>query len=115
MVRVAVRVQPFAPVPVTVYVVVDVGLTVIEDPVRLPGCHTKETAVPLAVIVTGLPEQTVVAVADVFTVGFGSTVTQKVAVDVQPVDEFVPLTVYVVVVVGETVIDEPDWLLFNQM
>jgi hypothetical protein len=39
IVRVAVLVQPLALVPVTVYVVVEVGLTVTVEPVRLPGCH----------------------------------------------------------------------------
>lgn len=33
-------VQPFEPVPTTVYVVVDVGETVTVDPLRLPGFHT---------------------------------------------------------------------------
>lgn len=35
--RVAVPVQPFAAVPVTVYVVVDAGETVTGDPVNDPG------------------------------------------------------------------------------
>ena len=55
MVRVAVLVHPLAPVPVTVYVVVAEGLTVIDEPVKLPGCHTYETAVPLAVKVVCPP------------------------------------------------------------
>lgn len=37
MVRVAVRVQPFAPVPVTVYVVVVAGETVMVAPLSGPG------------------------------------------------------------------------------
>ncbi len=37
IVRVDVFVHPFAPVPVTMYVVVDVGDTVTDEPVRLPG------------------------------------------------------------------------------
>ena len=36
---VAVFVHPLAPVPVTVYVVLEVGLTVIEVPLKLPGIH----------------------------------------------------------------------------
>jgi hypothetical protein len=92
IVRVAVLVQPFALVPVTVYVVVEVGLTVIEVPVRLPGCHVYDTP-PEAVIVTGLPEQTVVAEAVVVIVGLGNTVTVILVEEVQPVEEFVPLTV----------------------
>jgi hypothetical protein len=47
----------------------------------------------VAVIVTGLPAQTVVADAEVVIVGSGLTVTVTLAVDVQPVTEFVPLTV----------------------
>jgi hypothetical protein len=36
---VAVLVQPFAPVPVTVYVVVEAGETVMVVPVNEPGIH----------------------------------------------------------------------------
>jgi hypothetical protein len=43
------------------------------------------------------------------TVGNGLTVTPTVAVFTQPL-AFVPDTVYVVVVVGDTVTDEPDKL-----
>lgn len=87
----------------------------IDEPVKLPGCHTYDTAVPLAVMVTGLPAHMVVAVAEVFTLGRGSTVTVTVAVDEHPVCEFVPLTVYVVVVLGDTVMVDDVWLLFNQI
>jgi hypothetical protein len=86
-----------------------------EEPVRLPGIHTYDTAVPLAVIVTGLPGQVVVELAEVLTVGRGSTVTVTVEVEVQPVEEFVPLTVYVVVEEGDTVMVADVWLLFSQM
>jgi hypothetical protein len=43
------------------------------------------------------------------TVGNGLTVIVRVAVPTQPADD-VPVTVYVVVVVGDTVTDEPDKL-----
>jgi hypothetical protein len=43
------------------------------------------------------------------TVGNGLTVTPTVAVFTQPL-AFVPVTVYVVLVVGDTVTDEPDKL-----
>ena len=43
------------------------------------------------------------------TVGSGLTVMVRVAVLTQPADD-VPVTVYVVVVVGDTVTDEPDRL-----
>jgi hypothetical protein len=86
-----------------------------EEPVRLPGIHTYDTAVPLAVMVTGLPGQVDVALAVVLTLGRGSTVTVTVEVEVQPVEEFVPLTVYVVVEEGDTVMLEPLWLLLSQI
>lgn len=52
-----------------------------------------------------LPEQIVPPEVVVVTVGEGLTVIVRVAVPVQPVD--VPVTVYVVVVVGETVTEVP--------
>lgn len=90
MVRVAVAVQPFAAVPVTVYVVVVAGVTVTGDPVNDPGIHAYVDA-PLAVIVEVEPEQIVAGVAVVVTVGVGFTVMVRVAVPVQPVE--VPVTV----------------------
>jgi hypothetical protein len=42
------------------------------------------------------------------TVGSGLTVTATVAVEEQPA-ALVPVTVYVVVVVGETLTEEPVW------
>jgi hypothetical protein len=48
-----------------------------------------------------VPEQMVVLLAETETVGVGLTVTITVCVDVQP-ETFVPVTVYVVVDVGET-------------
>lgn len=61
---------------------------------------------PFAVIVVEFPEQMVVLVAEVVTVGVGLTVTNTVPVFEQPAPT-VPVTVYVVVVVGETVTEVP--------
>lgn len=102
--RVAVEEHP-VDVPVTVYVVVDVGETVTELPVNDPGIHEYVVA-PEAVIEVELPEQIVVLDAVVVTVGVGFTVIKRVAVAVHPLAA-VPVTVYVVVVVGETVTGEP--------
>lgn len=104
MVRVAVPVQPFAAVPVTVYVVVVVGETVTVVPESGPGVHAYVEA-PVPVMVVELPEQMVAPLVVVFTVGDVFTVMVRVAVDVQPPLD--PVTVYVVVVVGETVTDVP--------
>lgn len=104
MVRVAVPVQPFAAVPVTVYVVVVVGDTVTGDPVRLPGIHPYVDA-PVPVRVVELPEQIVAPLVVVPTVGEVFTAIICVTVELHPV--LVPVTVYVVVVVGETVTDVP--------
>ena len=65
---VAVAVHPFAAVPVTVYVVVVAGETVIGDPLTFPGFQTYVDA-PIPVSVVELPEQIVVADAEVETVG----------------------------------------------
>lgn len=100
MMRVAVAVQPLL-VPVTVYVVVPVGVTVTVVPVRLPGIHVYVVA-PFAVIVVELPEQIVALEVVVVIVGVGFTVMVRVAVFVQPFAA-VPVSVYVVVTVGETV------------
>ena len=78
-------------VPVTVYVVVVVGETVTEDPVKLPGIHVYDVA-PLAVSVVLLPTQTEVFDAVVVTVGVGFTVTVNTEVLVQPFAA-VPVTV----------------------
>ena len=57
-------------------------------------------------IVVLLPAQIVAPVVVVVTVGEGVTVISRVAVAVHP--DVVPVTVYVVVVVGETATDVPD-------
>jgi len=98
--RVAVFVQPFAAVPVTVYVVVPVGETVTVVPVSDPGIQVYVDAPP-PVIVVLLPAHIVAPDVVVVTVGEGLTVMTRVAVAEQPVE--VPITVYVVVPVGETV------------
>lgn len=90
MVRVAVPVQP-VDVPVTVYVVVEVGETVTEVPVSAPGFQVYVVA-PVAVSVVLLPEQIVVLDAVVVTVGVGFTVMVRVAVLVHPLAP-VPVTV----------------------
>jgi len=87
-VTVATSVQPLV-VPVTEYVVVEVGEAVNEDP--LPeGLQTYELA-PLAETVVLLPLQIVGEAADAVTVGTAFTVTVTVAVFVHPL--LVPVTV----------------------
>ena len=104
--RVAVFVQPVAVnVPVTVYVVVEAGETVIEPPLNEPGIHVYEFA-PVPVIVTDDPIQIAVAVVVVPVGGTGFTVIVFVAVVIQPV-ALLPVTVYVVVKEGVTTTEAP--------
>ena len=98
---VAVPVHPFAAVPVTEYVVVTVGLTVTEVPFKLPGCQLYVDAPP-PVIVTEEPLQIVTVLAVAVTVGEVFTVIITVLLAVHPLAD-VPVTEYVVVLVGETV------------
>ncbi len=106
MVRVAVLVQPVAVVvPVTVYVVVAAGETVIATVVIPPGCQLYVLAL-LAVIVVEFPWQIVDWVAEVVVFGKGFTLMVRVAVVRQPV-ALVPVTVYVVVVIGDTTTEAP--------
>lgn len=98
-------VHPFAAVPVTVYVVVDVGVTVTVPPVIDPGIQLYVDA-PVAVMEVEPPVQMVELAAVTATVGEGLTVIRRVAVAVHPFAE-VPVTVYVVVVAGETVTGLP--------
>jgi hypothetical protein len=77
-------------VPVTVYVVVAAGATVMLLPVKLPGCQVYEVA-PLAVRKAGLPAQTAAGPLTV-TVGDDVTVTATVPVAVHP-DTVTPVTV----------------------
>ena len=91
-------------VPVTVYVVDTVGVAVTVAPVEaeraVDGAHVYVVA-PLAVIVPELPVQIVSPVA-MFVVGIGLTVTVRVCVFTHEL-LLVPVTVYVVVTVGEAV------------
>jgi hypothetical protein len=105
---VAVFTQPLALVPVTVYVVLVVGDTVTDEPDRLPGFHTYVEA-PLALNEVLPPTQIAEFVELAVTVGDGLTVIVTVEVFTQPLAS-VPVTVYVVVVIGDTVTDEPDRL-----
>lgn len=73
MVLVPVPVQPLAAVPVTVYVVVDVGETVTGEPDNDPGIHEYVEA-PLPVNVVELPLQIVALEAAAVTVGAAFTV-----------------------------------------
>ncbi len=107
-VTVAVFTQLLALVPVTVYVVVVVGDTVTDEPDKLPGFHTYVDA-PLALNEVLPPTQIAEFAELAVNVGNGLTVTPTVAVFTQPL-ALVPVTVYVVVVVGDTVTDEPDKL-----
>jgi hypothetical protein len=88
----AVAVHPLLEVPVTVYVVVEVGEAVTDEPVVLlspvAGLHVYEFA-PDAVSVVECPAQ--IAAAGTTTTGRGLTVTVTCAVDVQPF--LVPVTV----------------------
>jgi len=86
----AVLVQPFPSVPVTVYVVVDAGVTEIGEPLMLPGFQLYDVA-PLPVSVVDAPAQMVAEDAEAVTVGVGLTVTVTCAVLLQP--EVVPVTV----------------------
>lgn len=102
---VAVLVQPLAAVPVTVYVVFALGVTVTEVPLSDPGIQVY-VAAPLPVSVVVLPAQMVPLEIVAVTFGVAFTVMTCVAVFEQPA-ETVPVTVYVVVVVGETVTEVP--------
>lgn len=108
-VTVFVFVQPFASVPVTVYVVVEVGFAVTMAPVvadkPVAGLHVYVEA-PDAVRETLPPIQIAGAEGVTVIVGFGFTVTVTVAVFTQPL-ALVPETVYVVVVVGPAVTVAP--------
>lgn len=94
-------------VPVTVYVVVEVGDTDTLVPVRLPGCQVYEAAPP-PVSVTVPPVQMVPCEVVAVTVGVEATATAKVCVLVQPL--VVPVTVYVVFELGATARLEPGKL-----
>ena len=100
----AVPVHPEAVVPVTVYEVVDVGETIIEE-FEEPVDHTKAVpaTVDVAVRVLLAPSQILSDEAFILMTGVGFTVMVIVAVPVQPF-VLVPVTVYVVVTAGLTFI-----------
>ena len=93
--------HPDAFVPVTVYVVFTVGETVIAF-VVCPVPHRYDVP-PVAVSVIDVPAQGVLFDAEIFIVGVVPMVIVFVAVLEQPA-ALVPVTVYVVVAVGVTVI-----------
>jgi hypothetical protein len=96
----AVAEQPFASVTATVYVVVEAGVTVIDDVVA-PVDHENDVP-PLAVSVALVPAQ-IADGPEMVAVGSGLTVMVCDALFVQP-RASVTVTVYVVVEVGVTVI-----------
>lgn len=100
----AVAEHPFPLVPVTVYVVDTFGLTTILAPV-CPVFHVYVLA-PTAVSVVDSPSQITDGDAEALTEAEPLTNTVTVAVVEQPF--FVPVTLYVVVAVGLTVILAPD-------
>jgi hypothetical protein len=81
------------------------GETEIGLPGILPGFQTYEEA-PLPVNVVLLPEQIGFVPAVAVTVGVGFTVIATCAVPLHP--DVVPVTVYVVLPVGETLIGLPE-------
>ena len=98
-------VHPAVLVPVTVYVVVPVGDTVLELP--LPKLWDQlYVFAPLAVNTEVAPLHIADGLAVAVTDGNGFTVTLTVAVPVHPA-VLVPVTVYVVVALGVTVLLAP--------
>ena len=90
MVSVAEEEQPPL-IPVTVYVVVEAGVTEMLLPLRLPGIQLYVLA-PFADKVEDPPEQSVFCVAEAVITGEGLTVTVTFAVAEHPLPE-VPVTV----------------------
>ena len=113
-VTVAVLEQPLAPVPVTVYVVVPVGVTVygLSVDVVVPSLHEYDAA-PVAVRFASCPKQTALWLVSAETVGSCLTLTVTLAVLEHPLPS-VPVTVYVVVFSGVTVLLLPVPRLLSQ-
>jgi hypothetical protein len=103
-VTVAVLLHPTPLDPVTVYVVLLVGATVILA--VLPPVFQLYVLAPLAVNTEVAPLHIAAGLAVAVTNGNGFTVTLTVAVPVHPA-VLVPVTVYVVVPVGDTVLELP--------
>jgi hypothetical protein len=101
----AVPEHPAVLVPVTVYVVVALGVTVLLAPLPNPPDQLYVFA-PLAVNTEVAPLHIAAGLAVAVTNGNGFTVTLTVAVPVHPA-VLVPVTVYVVVPVGDTVLELP--------
>lgn len=95
----AVPVHPAAEVPVTVYVVVEDGFTTVDVP--LPPELQLYVLAPEPVRVELSPLQIAAGDAEAVTVGSGFTVTVTVVVPEHP-NASVPVTEYVVVLVGAT-------------
>lgn len=102
-VAVALPVHPLEPVPVTVYVVVDAGVTVMLAPLRFPGIQLY--VLPPDALSVVVPPVQMVALPLVVTTGDGLTVMVIVEVFVQL--PFAPVTVYVVVAAGVTITEAP--------
>ena len=100
--------QPLPSVPVMVYVELIVGLAVTDEPVvalkPVDGVHVYVVP-PVAVKVVLLPLHIGAGVGAVI-VGGGFTATGTVVVFTQPL-LFVPVMVYVELIVGSAVTDEP--------
>jgi len=109
---VAVPVHPAVVVPVTEYVVVELGVTVMLA--VLPPVFQLYVFAPLAVNTEVAPLHIAAGLADAVTDGNGFTVTLTVAVPVHPA-VVVPVTVYVVVLVGDTVLELPVPRLCDQL
>ena len=109
---VAVPVHPAVLVPVTEYVVVVLGVTVMLA--VLPPVFQLYVFAPLAVSTEVAPLHIAAGLAVALTDGNGFTVTLTVAVPVHPA-VVVPVTVYVVVLVGDTVLELPVPRLCDQL
>jgi len=110
---VAVPEHPAVVVPVTEYVVVVLGVTVLLAPLPNPPDQLYVLA-PLAVITEVCPLHIAAGLAVAVTDGNGFTVTLTVAVPVHPA-AVVPVTVYVVVLAGDTVLELPVPRLCDQL
>lgn len=100
---VAMLVQPKALAPVTVYTVVEVGVTTGLLPLKEPGCHVYETP-PLTIKVELLPGHILAGLAVAVKAGplLTVTVTTAVLLGQAPV---IPTTEYEVVTLGLTTMD----------
>jgi hypothetical protein len=100
-----VPIQPIALVPLTVNILVAVGVTTVEDPVKPLGNQVNVLA-PLTVNVLASPAHIIPGVTVTLNTGLGTTNTGTTAVLVQP--PLLPVTVKEVVVLGVTTTVDPD-------